>query len=57
VIDGRVALSEEAFGWIKTVAGQGKTRFRGHDRVGRAFTFTAAAYNVVRLSKLIAEAG
>ena len=25
---------EEAFGWIKTVAGQDKTRFRGIDRVG-----------------------
>jgi hypothetical protein len=27
---------EEAFGWIKTVAGQEKTRFRGRDRVGWA---------------------
>jgi hypothetical protein len=25
---------EEAFGWIKTVAGQRKTKFRGVDRVG-----------------------
>ena len=25
---------EEAFGWIKTVAGQDKTKFRGRDRVG-----------------------
>ena len=41
---------EEAFVWIKTVAGQRKTRFRGHDRVGRAFTFAAAAYNLFRLS-------
>lgn len=48
---------EEAFGWIKTVAGQDKTRFRGRDRVGWAFTFTAAAYNLVRLPKLIAETG
>ena len=38
---------EEAFGWIKTVAGQEKTRFRGVDRVGWAFTFAAAAYNLV----------
>ena len=45
---------EEAFGWIKTVAGQDKTRFRG---VGRfAFTFAAAAYNLVRLPKLLAKA-
>lgn len=47
---------EEAFGWIKTVAGQEKTRFRGVDRVGWAFTFAAAAYNLVRLPKLLVEA-
>nr|WP_249803767.1 IS5 family transposase [Bradyrhizobium zhengyangense] len=48
---------EEAFGWIKTVAGQEKTSFRGRDRVGWAFTFAATAYNLVRLPKLIAETG
>ena len=45
---------EEAFGWIKTIAGQDKTKFRGRDRVGWAFTFAAAAYNLVRLPKLVA---
>jgi hypothetical protein len=30
--------------------------FRGRDRVGWAFTFAAAAYNLVRLPKLIAQA-
>jgi len=44
---------EEAFGWIKTIAGQSKTRFRGIDRVGFAFTFAAAAYNLVRLPRLL----
>ncbi|WP_160004356.1 IS5 family transposase [Rhizobium sp. 18055] len=44
---------EEAFGWIKTVAGQDKTKFRGRDRVGWAFTFAAAAYDLVRLPKLM----
>ncbi|SEP31149.1 Transposase DDE domain-containing protein, partial [Rhizobium tibeticum] len=48
---------EEAFGWIKTVAGQGKTKFRGRDRVGWAFTFAAAAYDLVRLPKLMTETG
>ena len=48
---------EEAFGWIKTVAGQDKTKFRGRDRVGWAFTFAAAAYNLVRLPKLIVDTG
>lgn len=45
---------EEAFGWIKTIAGQDKTKFRGTERVGWVFTFAAAAYNLVRLPKLLA---
>jgi hypothetical protein len=45
---------EEAFGWVKVVAGQRKTRFRGTDRVGWAFTLAAAAYNLIRLPKLLA---
>jgi len=32
---------EEAFGWIKTIAGQDKTRLRGRDRVEWAFVFAA----------------
>ena len=47
---------EERFGWIKTTGGLAKTRHRGLERVGWMFTFTAAAYNLVRLPKLIAEA-
>jgi transposase len=43
---------EEVFGWIKTVALQRKTRFRGLDRVGWMFTFAAAAYNLVRMRNL-----
>ncbi|SDH95636.1 IS5 family transposase [Roseospirillum parvum] len=45
---------EEAFGWIKTVAGMRKTKLRGLDKVEWAFAFTAAAYNLVRLPKLLA---
>lgn len=37
-----------------TVAGLRKTRFRGRDNPGRAITFAAAAYNLVRLPKLMA---
>ena len=44
---------EEAFGWIKTVGGQAKARFRGVERVGWSFTFAAAAYNLIRLPKLL----
>jgi transposase len=47
---------EEAFGWIKTVAGLRKTRFRGLARVDLAFAFAAAAYNLVRLPRLLAGA-
>ena len=45
---------EEAFGWIKMIAGQEKTKLRGRERVGWAFTFAAAAYNLTRLPKLMA---
>ena len=43
---------EEVFGWLKTVALQRKTRFRGLDRVGWMFTLAAAAYNLVRMRNL-----
>jgi transposase len=43
---------EEVFGWMKTVALQRKTRFRGLARVGWMFTFAAAAYNLVRMRNL-----
>lgn len=43
---------EEVFGWMKTVALQRKTRFRGRDRVAWMFTFAAAAYNLVRMRNL-----
>jgi transposase len=47
---------EEVFGWMKTVALPRKTRFRGPDRVGWMFTFAAAAYNLVRMRNLMAQA-
>jgi transposase len=47
---------EEVFGWAKSAAGQGKTRFRGLPRVRFAFTLTLAAYNLVRLPKLLEPA-
>ena len=45
---------EEVFGWMKAVGGLRKTRHRGLARVGWMFTLTAAAYNLVRLPKLLA---
>lgn len=47
---------EETFGWIKTIAGLDRTKFRGRERVGWAFTFAAAAYNLARLPKLLEAA-
>ena len=47
---------EEVFGWMKTIALQRHTRFRGPDRVGWMFTFAAAAYNLVRMRNLMAQA-
>ena len=46
---------EEIFGWMKTVGTLRKTRHRGPDRVGWMFTFTAAAYNLVRIRNLTME--
>ena len=45
---------EEVFGWLKTVGLMRKTRHRGRARVGWMFTFTAAAYNLVRIRNLTA---
>jgi IS5 family transposase len=47
---------EECLGWMKAGAGGRKARHRGLDRVGWRVTLTAAAYNLVRLPKLIGAA-
>ena len=44
---------EEVFGWMKTVGLMRKARHRGKRRVGWTFTFTAAAYNLVRMRNLL----
>jgi len=43
---------EEVFGWMKTVGGFRRTRYRGLDRTGLAGYLVATAYNLVRLSRL-----
>jgi len=43
---------EEIFGWMKTVGGFRRTRYRGLDRTGLAGYLVATAYNLVRLSRL-----
>jgi transposase len=44
---------EEIFGWAKTVAGMRKARYRGQRRVGLQMHFVAAAYNLMRMAKLM----
>ena len=44
---------EEVFGWIKSSAGLAKVKLRGRDRVDAAFTLALAAYNLIRLPKLL----
>jgi transposase len=48
---------EEIFGWLKTVAGWRKSRFRGLERSEHGFYLALAAYNLTRMPKLlVAEA-
>ncbi len=44
---------EEIFGWMKTVGGFRKTRYRGQKRTALWACITAAAYNLVRLTRLL----
>ena len=45
---------EEPFGWMKTVGVMRKTRHRGRPLVEWLFVLTAAAYNLIRIPKLLA---
>jgi transposase len=46
-------LVEKIFGWLKVVAGLRKTKFRGRRRVDWIFSLAAAAFNLMRMAKLI----
>ena len=47
-------LVEEIFGWMKTVGGFRRTRFKGLRRTQLAGTIVAAAYNMLRICRLLA---
>ena len=47
-------LIEEAFGWAKTIGGLGRPMLRGAARLGFKFTLVMAAYDLIRLPKLLA---
>jgi transposase len=44
---------EEIFGWMKTVGGFRKTRFKGQERTGWWGYLVAAAHNLLRMSRMI----
>jgi len=44
---------EEIFGWLKTVGGFRRTRYRGQSRTQLVGYLVAAAYNLVRMARLI----
>ena len=46
---------EEPFGWIKTIAGGRKLRYRGRQRNRAWFRITAAVYNLIRITALDAQ--
>ena len=46
-------LVEQAFGWMKTIGPMRKLHHRGGPLVSWNFTFAAAAYNLVRLRRLL----
>ena len=43
---------EEIFGWMKTVGGFRKTRFKGRDKTQLSAWFVGAAYNLLRMARL-----
>ena len=45
---------EEVFGWMKSAAGLARIKLRGRAKVDAAFTLGLAAYNLIRLPKLLA---
>jgi len=44
---------EESFGWMKTIGGLRKTRYRGCHRVQMHAYFVGAAYNLLRIARLV----
>lgn len=48
---------EEIFGWMKTVGGGRKLRYKGVARNGLWMTMAATAYNLVRMARIALEAG
>ena len=52
---GKQKDTRQPFSLMKTVGLMRKTRHRGRNRVNWVFTFTAAAYNLIRMRNLAPE--
>ena len=50
----RRKMIEEAFGWVKTVGLLRRVRHVGRRRIAQVTEMTMAAYNLVRMSRLLA---
>ena len=50
-------LIEEPFGWSKTIGGLARPMLRGAARLGFKFTLTMAAYDLIRLPRLLGAHG
>ena len=46
---------EEIFGWMKTVGGMRRTRYRGVERTQAWAYFVAGTYNLLRITRLAAS--
>jgi transposase len=46
---------EQVFGWIKTIGGLRRSRYRGRQRTQLAAHMVGAAYNLLRIAKLVAH--
>lgn len=44
---------EQIIGWAKTVAGLARTRFIGHERIENSALIAGAAYNMLRMTRLL----
>ena len=47
---------EQSFAWMKMIGMLRKVKLRGREKIGWLFTFVGAAYNLVRLRRLQAQA-
>jgi transposase len=55
-VSGRIRKRiEEVFGWAKTIGGFRRTRYKGRERSQSAAYFVGAAYNLLRIAKLLPD--